>query len=128
MKPRKRVRLTRPAMQRATEEVRRWAALLETELCSWPQVTTRPMFGMTAVFRRGRIFAALPRTRALGTPDSVAFKLSSISPSLQTRLEKDARIVTRPVTGHRWIAFELHHDSDLNQALRWFEHAYKLVH
>ncbi|MBI1983963.1 MAG: hypothetical protein HYS61_07170, partial [Acidobacteria bacterium] len=56
-------------------EMQRWCAVLEQEVSAWPQVNSRPMFGMLAFYRGKRIFAALPRTRAAETASSLLVKL-----------------------------------------------------
>jgi hypothetical protein len=40
-------------------------------------VSTRAFFGFTALYRKERIFALLPRTRAMETANSLAFKLET---------------------------------------------------
>jgi hypothetical protein len=54
------------------DEMRRVAGLLSAEVLRWPKVTAKPMFGMQALFRGKKIFAALPMTRAIGRPRSIA--------------------------------------------------------
>ena len=108
----------RPKMPRVSEEMRRLAVLLGQELASWPQVKVRPMFGMQAYYRGGKIFAALPRTRAMGTRDSIAFKLPR-------GVEHDRSLQSRDLPGALWKTFELASASDLNDALRLLELAYQ---
>jgi hypothetical protein len=55
----------RPRLLKIDAEMQRWCAQIDDELASWPDVTSRPMFGMTAYYRGTIIFAAVPRTRAL---------------------------------------------------------------
>ncbi|MGA8618598.1 MAG: hypothetical protein WB660_08800 [Candidatus Sulfotelmatobacter sp.] len=74
------LRKGRPTLPEASEEMKAWSASLATEAAGWPQVTTRAFFGFTALYRRERIFALLPRTRALATSNSLAFKLESPKP------------------------------------------------
>ena len=50
-----------PTLPRASEEIKRFASLLENEILAWPGVNSRPMFGFTGLYR-SKIFAALPRT------------------------------------------------------------------
>ena len=64
----------RTRMPAVDDEMRRIAALLSAEVLRWPKVTAKPMFGMQALFRGKKIFAALPATRAIGTPRSIAYK------------------------------------------------------
>ena len=65
----------RPKLPRIPEEMRQWSDLLLREILGWPDVSSRPMFGMTAVYRCNAIFGVLPRTRAMDTPYSVNFKI-----------------------------------------------------
>jgi len=102
-------------MPRTSEEMRRLAVLLGQELASWPQVNMRPMFGMEAYYRSSKIFAALPRTRAMGTRDSIAFRLPKGSP------DRHVQSVHEGI----WKTFELNSSADLNQALRFLEMAYR---
>jgi len=37
--------------------MKRLAELLEGEVLDWPNVTSRPMFGMTGLYSGGKIFA-----------------------------------------------------------------------
>ena len=101
--------------------------MLGGELRSWPAVTTRRMFGMTVFYRKGKIFAALPLTKAFQTPNSIAFKLYSIKPGTAKLMRTDARI--GPVTDSKekpggWIRFEVRTAEDLRDALKWFDLAY----
>jgi len=104
-------RRPRPKLRRAPEEMRQWSDLLLREILGWQNVRSRPMFGMTAVYRGNSIFGVLPRTRAMDTPYSVSFKILSRNPSPQKRLEADLRILpsTRDA---KWISFELRSDSN----------------
>ena len=86
-------RRPRPKLRRILEEMRQWSDLLLREILGWQNVRSRPMFGMTAVYRGNAIFGVLPRTRAMDTPYSVSFKILSRNPSLQKRLEADLRIL-----------------------------------
>jgi hypothetical protein len=111
---------TRPRMPRAPEEMRQWSELLMAEALRWQNTSSRPMFGMTALYRGKTIFAALPRTRAIGTRHSIAFKL----PRRSEVAEADMRIITdRP--GAKWLTFELNSGEDIPDALRWLEKAYE---
>jgi len=84
------------------------------------------MFGMTVAYRKGAVFAALPRTRAFETSRSVAFKLYKETSKVRTMLESDSRITTKTVKPHgSWIPLELSGDNDLADALKWFELAYR---
>ncbi len=99
--------------------------MLGAELLTWPSVTSRLMFGMTVFYRKGAIFAALPRTRCFETPNSIAFKLYDKSSRIRKMLESDARIANTLRPDARWITFELASDKDLAGALKWFDVAYR---
>lgn len=114
----------RPRFAKASEQMKEWAGALGAEMLTWPQVTARVMFGMTAYYRKGAVFAALPRTRAFETPNSIAFKLYRKTPQIRKALAADPRI--NPAWQEaRWIALELHDEKDLGGALKWFELAYR---
>jgi hypothetical protein len=102
-----------------------WTAALAADLETWPQVSTRPMFGLTAWYRRDKIFALLPKTRGMQSPNSLAFKLSSTNPRLLARIRKDARIGSTQMQKARWFTFELNCDADLHDALAWLGRAYE---
>jgi hypothetical protein len=102
-----------------------WSAALGDELTSWPQVETRTFFGFTALYRGEKIFALVPRTRAMGTPNTLAFKFESLAPRLQTRLDRDRRVGTTEMRAARWQTFEVSSDSDLHDALEWLGLAYE---
>jgi len=86
------LRRTRPKLPKVPEEMQQWSELLLHEILHWPQVTSRPMFGMTAVYRKNAIFGVLPRTRAMGTKYSISFKIPQRTPKLYKLLNADARI------------------------------------
>ena len=65
---------TRPKLIPVGEEMRRVYALLAAELTGWPEVTTRLMFGLRAIYRGGVVFAMLPDKRSLEVPNSIAYK------------------------------------------------------
>jgi len=44
MKPK--TKKPRPTLPRTTDEMQQWSAMLGSELRGWPNVTTRPMFGL----------------------------------------------------------------------------------
>lgn len=116
----------RPKLPRIPEEMRQWSDFLLHEVTGWPHVTSRPMFGMTAVYRGNAIFGVLPQTRAMNTAYSVSFKVPRRTPALQKSLDADARIV--PSTKDtKWVSFELQSGEDLPDAIRWFARAYSLA-
>jgi hypothetical protein len=117
--------MDRPKFARVSEEMKEWSALLGSELLTWPGVTARRMFGMTAFYRKSVIFAALPRTKSFQTPRSVAFKLQNKTPQLLKLLANDPRIASPFREDGKWIALELQSEKDLNEALNWLGRAYQ---
>jgi hypothetical protein len=115
----------RPRLPRISEEMKAWSAALAAEVTTWPKVSGRSFFGFTALYRRGRIFAVLPRTRGMDSPNSLAFKLPSTSPRLRGRLQRDPRIRQTQMQRTRWFIFEVASDSDLRPALEWLGKAYE---
>jgi hypothetical protein len=63
---------TRPKLVPVSEEMRRVYGLLAEELEGWPEVRTRGMSGLRAVYRSGVVFAMLPDKRSLELADSIA--------------------------------------------------------
>ena len=114
---------TRPKLPEASEEMKAWSAALATEAENWPQVTTRAFFGLTALYRRDRIFALLPRPRAMETPNSLAFKLESPQARIRTQLAHDPRVGSTEMQKARWFTFELSTAVDLRDALDWLGQA-----
>ena len=120
MKPAK----ARPKLPPVSEQMKAWSSALEAEVADWQHASTRSFFGFTAVYRKDKIFAALPRTRGWGTANSLAFKLPTASTALQSRLEKDARVGYTLMGKTRWFTFEISSDADLHAALDWLGEAY----
>ena len=109
-----------------SEEMKQWSALLGQELSGWPQVSSRPMFGMRGFYRRKKIFAALPVTRGIKTANSFIFKFSPMPPDLRQRALKEPRInMDSKIPGARWFSFEMSSTADLRGALQWLNHAYE---
>jgi hypothetical protein len=98
-------------MHVVAEELKPALAFLERELASWPQVTAKPMFGMVGYYRGKRIFAALPRTRAIGTSNAILCKLP--------------RDQTPGQPGRGWKTVEILSSADLREALRWLHRAHQ---
>jgi hypothetical protein len=107
---------SRPSLPKAHIEMQRWSRELGGEIATWPRVTSRPMFGMTAFYRGSAIFAVLPKTRAPETPFSLLVKVPA---ARSTRL----RPAKGPGAG--WRTFELQSEEDLPAALGWLERAYE---
>jgi hypothetical protein len=111
----------RPKMPPISEEMKQWSAMLGKEVSGWPQVSTRPMFGMMGCYRRKKIFAGLPVTRGFDTPSSVIFRFDPLPEDLEQRAMKESRITP----GKRWFSFEVRSAADLRDALWWMNQAYE---
>ncbi len=116
-----------PKLLAISEEMKQWCALLETELLTWPQVEGRPMFGMHAFYRKGRIFAAVPRTRSPERANSVLFKLYGASAAIAEEAVAHPKVTTEFMPKAGWLAMEMESIEDVREALRWFAHAYELA-
>jgi hypothetical protein len=114
-------RRERPKMPPISQEMKQWSAMLRTELMGWPQVKSRPMFGMSGLYRRKKIFAALPGTRGIDTPNSIIFRFDPMPADLKQRALRESRITP----GTRWFTFEIQFTEDLRDALWWLNHAYE---
>ena len=116
----------RPKLPPVSEEMKQWSAMLGAELRQWPNVTSRPMFGFQCFYRRKRIFAALPATRGISTPNTLMFRIKPMPPELLEQAKKDVRIDMESRTpGAKWYLFELRSTEDLRDALRWLNRAYE---
>jgi hypothetical protein len=122
MKPKKR---HRPSLPVVSEEMKAWSAALGSEITGWPQVSSRSFFGLTALYRRDKIFALLPRTRGMETANSLAFKLDSPTRVVRAGLDHDPRITRTHMGKARWFTFELSSDSGLRSAVDWLGMAYE---
>lgn len=111
----------RPKMPPISEEMKQWSAMLKTEVSGWPQMSSKPMFGMMGLYRRKKIFGGLPVTRGFDTPNSVIFRFDPMPQDLEQRALKDARITP----GKRWFSFEVGSTGDLRDALWWLNQAYE---
>jgi TfoX/Sxy family transcriptional regulator of competence genes len=115
----------RPKLLRISEEMKQWSAMMEQELSAWPSVKSRPMFGLIGFYRDNKIFAGLPRTRALNSPNSIILKFDRLPPNLLKRAREDSRIYfEKEAPGARWYSFELNSACDLRDALWWLNQAY----
>lgn len=100
--------------------------MLGAELQGWPQVTSRPMFGLLGFYRKAKIFAGLPVTRAIGTSNSIIFKIQPMPVELAKRAATDPRLNSEiERTGAKWTIFELHSEKDVTDALWWLSQAYE---
>jgi hypothetical protein len=110
------------------EEMKHRASLLEGELRGWPSVTTKPMFGMVSFFRKTTIFAAVPKTRTLRSPQSIILKFDPMPPSLSEKMASEPRLTRdAPGPGAGWHAFDLSSENDIKDALWWLNQAYGLA-
>ena len=114
----------RPKLPRVSDEMKRLVEALEAEVLAWPNVTSRPMFGLNGIYRGANIFAVLPRTRAMHVPDSIAFRLLKRSRQVTTKLSKDKRII-ESTSDAKWISFVMQSDSEIHAALDWLALAYR---
>jgi hypothetical protein len=121
---RKKQAAPRPKLLPISEETRRWSVLLESELVSWPGVIAKRMFGFRALYRRKRIFAALPHSRGFGPEASILLKFDPTPPALLKRAESDIRLKGN-TPGNGWFSFTLNSDTDLHDALEWLNHSYE---
>ena len=113
----------KPKLLRASEEGKRFASLLENEVLAWPGANSRPMFGLTGLYHHKKIFAVLPRTRTMDTPNSIAFRLLKRSGKITERMKKDERVII-PTPEAKWISFIVESETDIHDALQWLAHAY----
>jgi len=115
----------RPAFFRPSDEMRRIAAMLGAELESFPDVSIKPMFGLVGYYRDRLIFAALPRTKALGSANSIIFKLNAAPERVLGRARKDPRIVVSEKGMKGWQSLEITSDADIAHAQRWLTEAWR---
>lgn len=81
------------------------------------------MFGLTGLYHNGKIFAVLPRTRTMDTPNSIAFRLLKRSGDVTEKMKNDERVII-PTPEAKWISFIVESESDIHDALQWLAHAY----
>ena len=116
----------RPKLLPVSEEMKQWSTMLEKELNSWPDVSSRPMFGFQSFYRKGAIFAALPHNRAIGNPNSFMFRFAPMPAELLQRAKQSRQIHLKERTpGAKWYIFELSSADDLREALWWLNQAYE---
>lgn len=96
--------------------------MLAAEVAAWPRVRSRPMFGLVSFYRNAKIFAAIPRTRAVASPHSIILKFHR--ENAETRR---ARRQLQEYPALRWLACELRLEKDLHAALRWLDLAYRMA-
>ncbi len=94
--------------------------MLAAEVAAWRRVRSKPMFGLVSFYRNDKIFAAVPRTRAVRSPNSIILKFHA--ENAETR---EARRRLQQYPAMRWLAFEVRSEKDLHAALEWLEVAYR---
>ncbi len=125
-------------MKVISEAMRGWAEALRREVESWPGVTLKSAFGMTMVYRKGVVFAALPRTRALFEDDAILLKFNRETPALMKRIAAEPRLTPGTMEqrhenkkkggeGRRWRIFLTRSDADVHIAIEWLSEAYRSV-
>jgi hypothetical protein len=123
-------------MKAVSESMRAWAEALRRELESWPGVTLKSAFGMIMAYRKGTVFAALPRTRAIFEDDAILLKFNRETPTLLKRIAAEARFTPGTMEqrhqnkkkggeGRRWRIFLTRSDADVNAAIEWLSEAYR---
>ena len=118
---------TAPQFFKVTDETRRWAALIASDVMTWPRVTTRKMFGLKSFYRGAAIFGAVPESRALFSANAIIFKLVRVTPSLHARVKADPKVSISGGPGQKWFAFQLAGPEDIHAALAWLGEAYERV-
>ena len=125
-------------MKAISEAMRGWAEALRREVECWPGVTLKSAFGMIMVYRKGVVFAALPRTRALFEDDAILLKFNRESPAEMKRIAAEARFIpgtmeqrhqnkSKGGEGRRWRIFLVRADADVHIAIEWLSEAYRAV-
>jgi hypothetical protein len=114
-----------PGLIKISDEMVVWSSLLAAEVAGWPGVKTKPMFGMTALYRAHEIFAALPKTRGMGSANAVAFKVVGAPAKVMGQMKRDRRIQETTMGSAKWFVFEMENDGDLSGALEWLGLAYE---
>jgi hypothetical protein len=111
-----------------SEEMREWSAMMESELNGLPGIKTKTMFGFQTYYRHGKIFAAIPRTRGFGTPNSLMVKFLPMPKKLLERSTNDTRLTlpTR-MPGNGWHGFEVCSEKDIRDALWWLSQAHAAI-
>lgn len=107
-----------------SEQMKAWSVALSAELRDWPQITQKPFFGFTALYRGKTMFGLLPRTRSIFRGDAVAFRIEGANRSTKALLERDSRIGAFDKDKTGWYTFALSSDADLRAALEYLGRAF----
>lgn len=123
-------------MKPVSEAIRNWAQALSREVETWHGTTLKSTFGMTLVYRKGVVFAALPKTRALYEEDAILVKFMAEPADLRARIEAEKRFAAGTMEqrrvkkgkpggeGRRWRIFLMREDADVHAAIEWLAEAY----
>ena len=100
--------------------------MLSQEVSNWPNVSSRPMFGFLSLYRKNAIFAALPHTRGVGTPNSFMFRFAVMPSDLREKAQHTRQIRSEERSADaKWYIFELSSADDVREALWWLNQAYE---
>jgi hypothetical protein len=131
--------LKRRGMRPVPEAIRNWAQALSREVETWPGTTLKSAFGMTLVYRKGVVFAALPKTRALYEENAILLKFMAEPADLAARIEAEKRFAAgtmeqkrtgkgkRGGEGRKWRIFVMQEDGDVHAAIEWLAEAYRVA-
>jgi hypothetical protein len=101
--------MKRPKFPRVSQEMRRMCVMLGEEMLRWPDVRTKPMFGMRAFYRGRIVFAIIPDKRAFENADSIMYKIANAAGKSE---------------GKKWTLFKLESEEELGAALEVLNKAY----
>jgi len=106
--------------------MKQWSAMLGKEVSNWPNVSSRPMFGFLSLYRKKAIFAALPHTRGVATPNSFMFRFAPMPSDLMQKARQTHQIRSEERSPDaKWYIFELTSADDVRDALWWLNQAYE---
>jgi hypothetical protein len=115
----------------ASEELQAISAALLAEVAGWPQVSARPMFGGTMLYREQLPFAFLPRTKKMMVQDGLWLKFHTVSDARRRKLSADPHILdqvmmreSRKEGSPRWMGLVVEGPSDVQRALAWLGEAH----
>lgn len=116
----------------ASEELQAISAALLAEASTWPQVSSRSMFGGTMLYREQLPFAFLPRTRKMMVQDGIWLKFHILTPARRRKLSGDPRILDQVMVHEkskpgsvRWMGLVVQGSSDVNNAIAWLGEAHR---
>lgn len=118
----------RESLSSISDQMQAWCAALAAELKDWPQITLKPFFGFTALYRGQMMFGLLPRTRSIFKSNAVAFRFDKASRATRALIEKDQRIAAFDKDKTRWFTFQLSSGADLHDALDYLGRAFDAGH